>query len=323
MTLADSFQQPANWQWATVSAPERPDQTIRYGFAIPDNPEGIVFIGQGLTEYVEKYFEVTKNLLARNFAVVAWDWRRQGGSWRHLQDHAKRHHDDIAHDVTDMKTVIDTASAHPVLQPLKRIFLGHSMGGHIGLRFLYTHPEIFDKAVLSAPLCDTNFAASTRLFAMALVKGAYALGQTERYAIGCGPWREETVEKDFDEKTLSEDHRNMQRHWLRKNPHLKMGGYTYGFLSAILQSTAATTNNAEWLRKIETPVLFAIGTAETIVSKEAIGTAAGFMPNASIHVIENALHELLVEREDIQKSFWAAFDDFTRSGPATHPRLTP
>ena len=45
---------------------------------------GTVVVLGGRAEFIEKYFEVIGELLARDFAVAALDWRGQGGSARRL-----------------------------------------------------------------------------------------------------------------------------------------------------------------------------------------------------------------------------------------------
>ncbi len=40
---------------------------------------GTCLLMQGRAEFIEKYFETVADLLARGFAVVAFDWRGQGG----------------------------------------------------------------------------------------------------------------------------------------------------------------------------------------------------------------------------------------------------
>ena len=45
---------------------------------------GTVCVVQGRSEFIEKYYEVITNLRQRGFAVLAFDWRGQGGSDRLL-----------------------------------------------------------------------------------------------------------------------------------------------------------------------------------------------------------------------------------------------
>src|SRR5262249_62139395 len=51
-------------------------------WAPPPGRKGTVLVLQGRAEFIEKYFETVRDLRARGFAVVTFDWRGQG-----LSDH--------------------------------------------------------------------------------------------------------------------------------------------------------------------------------------------------------------------------------------------
>src|SRR5579871_3802211 len=57
----------------------------------PPGRKGTVCIFQGRTEFIEKYFEVVRELNSRGFAVATLDWRGQGLSERELRDPRKGH----------------------------------------------------------------------------------------------------------------------------------------------------------------------------------------------------------------------------------------
>src|SRR5580704_18069486 len=66
--------------------------SIRFArWPAPPGRKGTVCVFHGRTEFVEKYFEVTRELRARGFAVATMDWRGQGGSQRLLSDPRKGH----------------------------------------------------------------------------------------------------------------------------------------------------------------------------------------------------------------------------------------
>ena len=47
-------------------------------WAPPPGRKGTVLVLQGRAEFIEKYFETVRDLRARGFAVVTFDWRGQG-----------------------------------------------------------------------------------------------------------------------------------------------------------------------------------------------------------------------------------------------------
>ena len=92
---------------------------------------GTVVVLQGRSEFIEKYFEVIGELLARGFAVAAMDWRGQGGSARQLKNPRKGHIDDFSLFERDLGALVDDVLGPSCPQPW--FGLCHSMGGAIML----------------------------------------------------------------------------------------------------------------------------------------------------------------------------------------------
>ena len=76
---------------AFVSTVSKPDgRELRFArFSPPPGRKGTVCLFQGRSEFIEKYFEVVRDLQARGFAVATLDWRGQGLSERALSDPRK------------------------------------------------------------------------------------------------------------------------------------------------------------------------------------------------------------------------------------------
>src|ERR1700681_349677 len=72
----------------------------------PPGRKGTVCIFQGRTEFIEKYFEVARELYARGFAVASLDWRGQGRSERALADSRKGHVTGFAKYGIDLETFV-------------------------------------------------------------------------------------------------------------------------------------------------------------------------------------------------------------------------
>ena len=122
-----------------------------------------VFTGRG--EFIEKYFETIRELVARNFSVVAMDWRGQGLSARELADPAKGHIDDFSMFERDLD-----ALHRQVLQflcPRPWFALAHSMGAAILLSQARNGASPFERIVLTAPMIEI-----AGLGANPLVRGA-------------------------------------------------------------------------------------------------------------------------------------------------------
>src|SRR5205807_248701 len=88
---------------AATAMLQTPDGVLlRYArWAPPPGRKGTVCVFQGRTEFIEKYFEVVRDLRARGFAVATFDWRGQGLSQRPLYDRNKGHIESFAEYATD------------------------------------------------------------------------------------------------------------------------------------------------------------------------------------------------------------------------------
>src|SRR5690349_23013410 len=84
---------------------------------------GSVIVAPGRTEFIEKYFEVIRELQARGFAVFCIDWRGQGLSGRETPNPLKGHFSTLDDPVNDLATALKLLSAK---LPRPHICLAHS-----------------------------------------------------------------------------------------------------------------------------------------------------------------------------------------------------
>jgi len=299
------FTQPEDWRWGEITP--REGQTLRYGWVAPKNPKALCFIFPGLSEYCEKYFEVTRDLIARGFAVAVLDWRGQGLSWRHLPDHEKRHNDDFANDTEDGKVFIEALIKIPALKNLPRVLIGHSMGGHIAMRVMHDLTDVFKCAALTAPMFAINLPLHMESPARMTAEAACRMGWAEHYVFGGSKWSMSVFSNNLNLLTSDTERRAMLKQHMVDDPRLHMGGLTFGWVRAALISTRLT-HDPKWLSGITTPTMIAVPEREMIVSNSATRTGARHMPNAELLEIKGSLHEVLMERDTFRNQFWAGFD---------------
>ena len=95
------------------------------------SPRGtVVIVCPGRTEFIEKYFEVARDMQARGFAVVVFDWPGQGLSGRDLPDPLAGYVDSFETFVEALRRGL-IAIGQKAVRP--HVMLAHSMGGAIGL----------------------------------------------------------------------------------------------------------------------------------------------------------------------------------------------
>lgn len=267
---------------------------------------GTIVLLQGRREFIEKYFEVVADLQDRGFEVYALDWRGQGLSTRPLANRQKGHVENFDLYLSDLELFMENIVLPRAPGPL--YLVGHSMGGHLGLRFLHDHPGMFEKAALSAPMIDIELGMFGRVSRM-LVKSMMPLRRAEEYALFQGDFSEKTRAREVD--LLSSDPERLEVEILnyRENPMLELGGVTYGWLAAAFRSIA-TLEAPGYPEAIETPVLMMTAGADKVVSQAAQTTFAQRMPHCQQKIIAGSRHEILMERDDLRNQFWKAFGGF-------------
>lgn len=300
------FQSPQNWQWHFF---EHKKRKLRFGYAIPENPEAIVICLPGLGEFCEKYFEIAHNCLDQNLGIFVLDWMGQGGSNRYLKNLHKQHSLGFTDNVDDLKFWIDNFIKDPNFNkysdtPLA--LLSHSMGAHFALRYLSESKEHpIDCAAFSAPfigirrisfLPDWLLLCLSRLLSTTMNKNLV---------------KKETVfsEDDVLERSIqvltSDRHRaSIQTYWYKVHPLYYIHGVTFGWVHEALKSCKLLKKN---LKKISTPCVIGMAGHEKIVSNPLIKEAVKIMKASKLITYPEAKHEILMETGNIRNHFLDKF----------------
>ena len=75
-------------------------------------------------------------------------------------------------------------------------------------------------------------------------------------------------------------------------------------------------SDSQRISEIRTPTLFITAGDDRVVSTRAAEVLASRMRTASVATLPGARHEILMERDAIRDSFFAAFDAFVPGTPA-------
>lgn len=307
VTLAPQFREPAGWRWGRFR--NAAGATIRYGAIDPANPARATIIGlPGFGGFAEQWFEVVRDLTARGFAVRLMDWRGQGGSDHYLSNSHKFHAQGYDRDVADLQQFI-TAIVQPE-GPRPLLLLGHSMGGHLGLRHLATHPGIFHGAFLTAPLLGVKTVKQAPGVVARVAQLMNLIGFGRRYIPGHADWffrPHYTV----DDSNLSNDplrYRVAQLYFQLK-PELRIGGATWAWLDHTFRSVA-WINREDVLRRIATPLFIVQAGSDHLVDNTLQDRAVKLMPQAQLHAFPGAKHDILMEKDEIRLPLLADFDRF-------------
>lgn len=307
MTKADLFKEPEGFHWGTFQNAKGAE--IRYGHVAPEGEiRGTMVILGGFNESIEKYFEVTREMNARGFDVWLMDWRGQGGSERYLPNTPQRaHHEGYDEQISTLHTFTQTIVKRTGDKPL--MMAAHSMGGHIGLRFLKEHPGIFDSAMVTAPMLDIMTGVVPRPLARQMAKFAKAGSYLDKYVPGGSDWSEGKVPFEGNDKTGDRDRFDIGQAISKTNDAAKLGDPTYGWLYHTFQSIDVL-NKEDYLKSITTPVLMQISDNEKIVDRGAQERAANLLPNCRRVDIPGARHEIWQETDNLRGLWLKQMDAF-------------
>ncbi|MEN2978916.1 alpha/beta hydrolase [Tistrella bauzanensis] len=276
---------------------------------------GSVLLLQGRGEFVEKYAEVAGRLTAMGRDVLAIDWRGQGRSGRMLADPTIGHVDDFDRYLDDLDAVMAGPGAS---LPRPLAVLGHSMGGHLGLRWVVERASAGgaggpaaviapDRLIMTAPMIGIRMVPPMGTMVPALARIMCRRGLSERFAAGQGPDR--AGNGRFQGNILTHDPARWarERALIAADPSLHLGGTSWGWLAAAFRSiTAARRAVAARGRDIRLPVTIMSAGAERVVDNRAHLWLAGQLPSAEVIIAPGAFHEILMETDHLAEPVWSA-----------------
>ncbi|MEM1151088.1 MAG: alpha/beta hydrolase [Pseudomonadota bacterium] len=262
-----------------------------------DAARGTVLVCPGRTEFIEKYFEVARDLQAKGFAALILDWPGQGLSDRLLEDRGKGHIDDFQTFMGALRNGLDALEDQ---LPRPHVSLAHSMGGAIALAAISEELVKVEAAAFCAPMWGLR----TRVFGMRyLVWAMRAMGRSGDYAQQPGP------PERFKDNIVTHDERRWQIHrdLVDTAPDLGLGPVTWGWLGASLAIVRTFARKSK-LEAIDIPVLVASAEQEKLVDNRSHARVVSSLPKCEHIEVEGALHEILMETDDKRAEFWTGFD---------------
>ncbi len=274
---------------------------VMFATAVTDTPRGSIIFSPGRTEFIEKYFETTTDLIQRGFNVLMVDPRGQGLSDRLLEDRLKSYISDFQFYAEDLGFAADEFA--PLL-PRPHLAMGHSMGGTIVLHSILSGAITPNVVICSAPMLGL-FDLETPLLRAAIVLMA-KLGLDKRNL----PFQRQRagLPLPFQGNKLSSD-KDRYRSWanfFQSVPRLRVGQPTYGWIRAALASMAYVNRNAA---NLKIPGLMLGAGADPIVDPavvERFAKASG----CEYSVVPGALHELFLERDIFRDEAFTRIDSF-------------
>jgi lysophospholipase len=264
---------------------------------------GSVIIAPGRTEFIEKYFEVARELQGRGFAVFCIDWRGQGLSGREVENPLKGHFTTFDDPVNDLSTALKLLAAK---LPRPYIGLAHSMGGAILLRALQTRRVELEAAAFSAPMWGIAKLGRT---GKSYVRFMTSLGMGGNFAPSVDTrWKREPFKRN--PVTHDKERHARCQGLVAEEPRLALAGPTMGWVAAAADATEAFVQSGAFAH-LRIPMLVATAGQDQLVDNASHEAVSALLPDVQHIVIPGAKHEILMERDELRAPFWEAFDALT------------
>ena len=272
----------------------------------PVTRKGTVIILQGRSEYIEKQYELTADLLDRGYDVLSFDWRGQGGSSRLLENPAAGYIDDFDEYLEDLTEVLQQLALPDCRGPLH--ILGHSTGSLVALLAAPKIGNRISRMVLCSPFLGVGRQPISPAFVKLLSGSLAAFGLGEVYLTGREPVPE-TWNAKTNVHTSSKEHFERNRKFAKEFPELCIGGATASWVFAAIRAVERV-KDPEFHSRITIPILMINAGQDVVVNNNEAEILATRLRSGSLLTIEGSRHEIWQEKEIYRQQFLAAFTSF-------------
>lgn len=295
---------------ATAAVSTADGFTLRAMTANLAQNKGTVVVLGGRGDFMERYFETMRDLLARGYCVASFDLRGQGGSQRLLADPLRNHVRSFDEFDEDLRAFMSQVVLPQC--PAPYYALAHSTGGNVLLTSLTRH-NWFSRVVVTAPLIGLNYGYWPLPVVWLLVFLMTSAGCGWMFLPGQN--RKPLGRKDFPGNPLTSDQNRWNRDSgvLEQAPELGCGGPTFSWLKAARAATRRLKAMGAHTR-LPCPVMILASGLDRVVDNDAIRRFARRVPGVSLVWLMEARHEALAERDPIRAQFFAAFESFVGGG---------
>lgn len=262
---------------------------------------GLAIVCPGRTEFIEKYFEVVRELQGRGFAVAIFDWPGQGLSQRPLKNPLAGHIRHYRWYVDALRRGLERIEQRA---PKKWVLLAHSMGGAISLEALRTGALRVQAAAFCSPMWGIPIWFFQRWYGRLM----------RMLGFGAMQARPPQPEETFEGNLLTHDERRwgVYRRLVEAEPRLSLGEPTIAWVVSSLNVFRGFFAEGGLDRLRGLPVLVATASEEKIVRKSAHRRIARRFQHAELITVKGAAHEILMETDERREHFWKAFDALCR-----------
>lgn len=301
---------PSDWEIGRFRTTRQHD--IRYArIPVPEGSErqGTVVVTTGYNEPIDLYVETIQHYQKMGFEVWTMDWFGQGMSGREdPADPGEPTTSGLRPHVGDFHDFVTGIVRHdPAAGPL--LLSTHSMGGHISGLLLEQYPDIFDGAVMGAPMFDI-FRLNLPQFVRPVIRGIFNVASATGLADVSVP-RLTGIKSFFDRASRNAQEMlgggfHPRRQWQMAQRELLLDALIDNPTFRWIKNSFETTDELmteENLSRIKIPLLIGTAGRDDLVDNGAHRKVAEFLPNARQVVFPDARHGLWFERDNIYNSW--------------------
>ena len=270
---------------------------------------GLIIFLNGRNEYIEKYNSAYRSFQSKGFAVVTLDWRGQGLSSKGKFNNGNV--DSFKDYQLDLQAVLNI----PQLKNFKgdRFLIAHSTGACIGARSLDSKQYTIKAAIFLGPLWGWGDSLGNKLVRSSIAITSKLFTSLGLGQLSCGP---PTKIPYIFKTSLENNCHTSDAHQFKRlqdiinhDPRLSIGAPSFSWIASADREIRKITSRC--LNKI--PTLIVVGSEDSLICKSAAKKISDGSPTSRFVKIQNARHEILIEKKEIQLIFWKEFDDFLRS----------
>jgi lysophospholipase len=278
---------------------------IYYEFYPKHSPRGTIVISFGFTESCAKYRELIYYFYREGYQVAVLDHRGHGKSLREVADSQLVHVEDFQYYVNDLHSFIQKIVL-PESQERPLYLFAHSMGGCIGVLYLEQHPDVFQKAILSAPMLGINNGKVPDQAAALLCRMACFFGKKKQKLFTMGDFdpAEPFENGACNSKVRHEYYKQLQR----ENQQLQTSAATYGWAGQAMKAAkrAIAPENAA---KIKIPVLLFSAAEDSFVRAKEQDLFLERIPDGRKVSVESK-HEITRHNSRVLEAYLAEIFEF-------------
>ena len=272
---------------------------IHYRYFISNCPKATVVISHGFTEFGEKFDEMAYYFHISSFNVFVIDHRGHGYSHRHVENPSVSHINRFDDYVSDFHCFINKVVL-PASEGLPLYLYAHSMGGAVGILYLQRHSNVFDRALLTAPMVYPQTAGVPSWLTKIMTKAFSLFGQSKKMVF---VHKEYDPDPPFESSNATSKARFDYYISLRRgDEHYHNSAASYKWVSESLKIPKEMLKDSN-CKKIKAKVLLLQAEKDKSVKTEMQDLFVRKVPGAEIFKIPDSKHEIFLSSNDALKIY--------------------